>query len=483
MATSSSRRRLVRFIFLSGVLSILVAGCTSASETPEVTQSSTSSVEISGLDGLDGNIDVPPASDADYAATIVAFAQRVSDHWPHASKVWPGADYTEHVAVVFRLNNEGSVVTAWAVDFQGSHELQPEETKQLIAPPPGGYSPGEFNGRTAVFLSIDDLNRAKDPDGEELYRFASHELVHFYHQPDLDQRGEESDGRSQDYPIDPEPRVMRRMIYHNLLSAYENPDRAQEHLEHAKFWQEKWQQTYPAEYQGVRHSDLVEGHARYVEYLLTFYRPDLSPEQFRQRAIQVLNKDQVFSAADMEGYEINYLAGLLLDSLQPAWKDDALRNQTPFIETLLQPFNAKEQELDSQLDEQVNKDIEEINSGIAESIKPLEAAEKDTSIPYLVIDKSASESSFGAEHFISIDGKEVATTFVASYQTDGGQLVILGAPVYMRGDQITVPLPKDTTDQDGRLDIDSDSVIATNIEVDKTNDPDGRILYLVKVVN
>lgn len=420
------------------------------------------------------------AAGADHEA-VSEFArglgEKIAAHWPHVAKAWPGTDYSDHVAVLFHLDDKGEVVTAWAADTSGTRKLKDSELQDLTPPPPGGYSPSEFEGKPAVLLAVDDQQMQEDPQADELYLLATHELVHFYHQDDVAFDGGE--GRAQSYPIDSRPRVLREMTYDNLVKAAENPDEAKTHLAHAKHWYERWKTEFGDEYAAIANTDIVEGHARYLENLAAVQTGETTPEQVQAEAVKRIKKGTVFGSAESESYEIGYVAGLLLDRQDPEWKKSILTDGTTFADRLLEHVEPAAQDIDPTIEKSVTDTIGELNDEITAAIEPLTTALKDTSVPYLRIDAAQSEGSYGGEHFVVVDGTEVTTGFVNTYPTDGGDIAISRAAVMMSDAEVTVPLPKDATFADGKLTVDSDSVSADGVPAEKTTDADGRTVYTV----
>ncbi|PFG27500.1 hypothetical protein [Corynebacterium renale] len=410
----------------------------------------------------------------DTQAYLEPFGAAIKEHWPVSGEIWPGVDYTQHVAVVFKLDANDEVQQAWAFDTNGSRELTTQEIAGLTPPDAGGYSEGELGDRTAVFLAINDDTIAEDPDTTELYRFASHELVHFYHQPNLTGSAEEG-SRSESYPIDPAPRVARHMIYHNLVQALKHPEQREEHVQHAKFWHEQWKQQFPEEAKGIAWVDIVEGHARYIENFLTFQTADSTPEEIRAGALDNI-KEETFPSADKESYELGYVAGLLLDATDPNWKPDFLKENVTPVEKLLAGVTPAEQTVDPAIKKDVQETIADANEQLAPYMQTLKEAEDDPSVPYLAVDIMASSGSFYSKSFVSYLGKDAVAGFVGQYALGGGELSVDDAGVWMAGTEILVPLPKGTQAEGGTLNLDGGKVKAKGVKVTAETEG-GRTVY------
>lgn len=416
------------------------------------------------------------------APHIKALAAKVNKHWPAIDKVWPGADYTKHVAVVFDLDESNKAQRVWAVDTNGARQVSEKEVEGLTAPMPGGYSPGSLEGRSAILLSTSKETREKDADASELYRFASHELVHFYHQQDLAPESE-GEGRAQDYPLQTRPRLLRQMIYHNLVQAVDNEGESDKFLRRAAYWHNQWKTEFPEEYKAVAWTDIAEGHARYVENLATIETKNITSEQRRDEEKKQIQRDTVFGAADVESYEIGYVAGILLDVKKPDWKEHFLRsNKTP-ADALLGEIDPLEENPNPQVEKSVKEDLKATNDDLAKAIEPIDNAEADKTIPYLIVDTSKVKGSYGGKNFIRHRGKEITTGFFASYQSKGGSADFQDFSVITKENHIIVPLPKDTQVKNGRLNIENESMRIKNLEVTETRDNQSRLVYRATAEN
>lgn len=58
-------------------------------------------------------------------------AANIAEHWPYMNTVWPGMDYTRHVLVLLKIDEQLAPQTAWAIDTKGARVLKAEEYKDL----------------------------------------------------------------------------------------------------------------------------------------------------------------------------------------------------------------------------------------------------------------------------------------------------------------------------------------------------------------
>lgn len=199
-----------------------------------------------------------------------------------------------------------------------------------------------------MLLAVDAQQMQDDPRAEELYLLATHELVHFYHQGEVAFDGGEA--RAQNYPIDARPRVLREMTYDSLVKAAENPAAAASHLAHAKHWHEQGKKKFGDEYAAIKTTDIVEGHARYLENIAAIQTGDTTPEQVQAEAVKQIKKGTVFGSAESESYEIGYVAGLLLDRQDPEWKKSIFADGVTFADKLLEKVKPEPQDVDPEIE-------------------------------------------------------------------------------------------------------------------------------------
>ena len=91
-----------------------------------------------------------------------------------------------------------------------------------------------------------------------------HEAFHSYVQDlNLWEKSGNTYNRDQTYPIDYEPRICRKLAFLALVKAWNEPAEAAQQYVRAKYWTQKFKTQFPAEAEGIREVDIVEGTAEY----------------------------------------------------------------------------------------------------------------------------------------------------------------------------------------------------------------------------
>lgn len=415
--------------------------------------------------------------------TFEAYAREVQSlvarNWPLMDKVWPGADYTRHDLLLGLVNEEMAPQAAYLLSAKGMQKLAPDTYRDLVFPQPGGYAKLRFQGRDAVIMSTDDWSIRQPGDAEECYRTATHELVHFHyqHEQSLDQPS----NRAQEYPVDPLPRLYRQMIYQRLTQAFEQPGQQADWLGRARYWLDKWHKEYPQEVKDIHTTDIAEGSARYIEHLGTVIADIAAGGDARSLKAKAFVTDEPFAAADGESYELGYVAGLLLDKLEPAWKQDFYQmNQTP-VHRLLANVLPVADEADPQVKEQLYAVVDGINSEASVELKDINQALQDKGIAWLRIDTTDAVGSFQMSGNYWLKDDEVLTGLRTAYSAGGGRIALNGiAALFQLGDQdrslMLIPLTMPHTLEGNRLSIQHPNLEVSGVLV-STEHSDGRTYY------
>lgn len=322
----------------------------------------------------------PETVSSDTPAIVQQTARQIQRHWPHMAQVWPGLDYDRHNLILFVIDDDNQVQQAWQISTQATNQLTSEEYANLAVPQDGGFEKLDFAGQPSISASLSQRSLATT-NPEEFYRFITHELVHLYYQAQADQSmGETS--RSQQYPVEIEPRLYRQMIYQNLIKAYREPDKQADHLGRARYWHDLWKAKYPEEYRTIKAIDIAEATARYIENISAFIGQQTSPDEFLDKASQAIETDQLYTEASAESYELGYVAGLILDRTQPDWKQTFYQQNVSVDEWLLKDVKPIDQEPDPELKHKLSGKIEQYNQSVQARISHLISAQSDQTIPY-----------------------------------------------------------------------------------------------------
>lgn len=414
-----------------------------------------------------------------YAAQI---HEQVKRNWPLLAKVWPGHDYTRHDLLLALLDDELQPQAAYALNTQGIKRLEAAEYENLALPQPGGYASLAYQGRPAVAISTDAYGLSQPGEAEEAYRTATHELVHFYHQDGMvmDQAG----SRAQPYPVDLQPRLYRQMLYLRMINALEEPARQQEWLGRARYWLDLWEKEYAEEAKAIHSTDMAEGSARYIENLGTVIGQIEAGGDRDALTADSTQKDERFVSADSESYELGYVAGLLLDKLEPTWKEDFYaRNLTP-MQRLLAHTAPMEDEADPALRQQLTAEIEAINAEAGAALQDITAALQDKRIPWLRIDNSDAIGSFQMNGNYWLGEADANTGMIATYTAGGNAIELKGiSAVTSVGEKdesyLIIPLTMAHKLEGGRLTVQHDQLSVQGVTIQEISE-DGRTLYHVK---
>lgn len=491
-------RNKIRIISITSAVligaSALIAGCAgnqennkddSKVEKSTDTNKSETSSKTESKENTDANKS-DQSENSEFAKNVSLIHEKVKEHWPHMDKVWPTYNYDNHNFVLMNLNDDQTVKEAWVINSKEKRKLTEKEYEKIEAPQVDGYVDAKFDGKPSIVISFDDSSFKGKNSIDEIYRLATHELVHFYYQEDVVR--EENSSRTQKYPSEETPRIYRRMIYNNLIKAYETPENEEEYLSKAKYWLEKWKTEFPDEYKQIKPTDIEEATARYTENIGIFIKDGLSDEEFKENAIKSIKKDAKFETSDEESYEIGYVAGLILDKKQPEWKKEFYKEGNTVEEKLLENIKPVEEEVDPEVKEKVTAIIDKYNKFREEKIKDIISSDDDKSIPYLRVNITKSLGSDRSQGALEYKEREISLTYINQFKVDGKNLELNKVNVINEYDEkenifVTVPLIMDKSSfeyKDGKLSVKSDNIKADSIKVKKTEE-DGRTIYTAVV--
>lgn len=460
-----SSRRVLAALAAAAALTLRACSAPSQSTTPSSAASTTASV----------------TSSEQFAKAI---SDRIAKHWPHMAKIWPTYDYTKHTLVLFSLSAPGKVDAAYAITTSGMRELTPTEYADIEVPQHDGYAQITFNGSPSIAMSVNSSEMSKPQTIDSTYRVATHELVHFYYQGEMKQPDENA-SRAQPYPLDPTPRTYRQMIHRQLLVAYETPDKRAEHLAKARFWLDKYHSEFADEAKATASTDIAEGTARYTDLLGAIITGDNKPEEVRQAEQKLLGRDDFVPSAEAEAYQLGEVAGLLLDEENPQWKKDFYTSGQTLLDLLLKDIKPAEDSVAPEVAKAVESEVAKRNSEVKDEIADVQKAATDTSIPYLKIDDTDAEGSFGATGSFIVGDEEISTGYTARFDVGGTELAINDAAVKATFDEsgrsyLLLPLTMKHSVKDGVLTVDDAKLAAKGLKVAESKE-DGRTVYTVVV--
>jgi hypothetical protein len=172
-------------------------------------------------------------------------------------KIWPDYNWKKMNALLLQE-------TAPSLVWRG--ETGKIETLDEADVPPGArnglYSFFAWKSQDAVSIYIGGSDNSYFKDPMNLLGLLIHEGFHYLGQRDWIRA---SHSRGTTYPIDPTPRIYRRLLKDRLLSYFLSKGADTKSLGQASFWFHKWTQEFPKEVQNT--ADGYEGTARYMEWL------------------------------------------------------------------------------------------------------------------------------------------------------------------------------------------------------------------------
>ncbi|MEG0857164.1 MAG: hypothetical protein RSG52_11880 [Terrisporobacter sp.] len=414
-------------------------------------------------------------------------------HGPMSNDVWKGYDLKEkNIIVGERDNKTDKVVKAWLLTQTDKKELTKDEMKGINFPSAGGYSPIKFENKEGIVMSI---NKGLIPmlsfmNFNYIYDVAVHEMYHFYGDnmekyDEVVKDGANNNERYTAFPKEVMPRVYRKMIYDNLVLAYENPTDEKIYLGKAKYWNEKWGKEYLDEYKQANITDIAEGKARYIEYLMCIDYKGISDKEKIESIKYLFNKEtEVFEGSDDESYELGFVSGVLLDKSNPNWKKEIDENPQRPVEMILKDVKAVKDDSDhyDKVLKKANSQINKSNKKIENKIKNIKDAENDKNIPLLQLNNKLMNGSYTTSDFIEYEGKVVIVDFGATFKNDNGSAKIDGVSSYVLKEQegiYNLPLTMKYKFENNRLIIDQKGV-KVDAKVKETKNSDGRTVYIME---
>ena len=418
------------------------------------------------------------SNDISFNGYVDEVSKLVKLNWPAMNKVWPGYDYTEHNFLIFYLDEEGDVKEAKLLNIHENRALKKTEYENITPPNPEGYDQIQFQGKPSIVMSVDDAVMQAENSVNELYKTATHEMVHFYYQKDV--QASAGSSRSQIYPIESSPRILRRMLYTRLIQAFENPGKQDEYLGKAKFWLDKYNDEFKREADSIRATDIAEATARYTENLGMFIGKNLSKEDLRKEADKFIRKEQIFIAADRESYEIGYVAALIFDEKNPNWKEKYYSTGKGIPEVLLENTTPISDKPDKKIVDKITKEVDSTNKAAKDKLKDIIAAKDNTGIPLLHLDISQVSKSFYAESMFKYKDLSVMAGYSSKFNINGKSIEIKNTAIISGYEEVKqylrIPLTMKYDIKAGILTIDSEHLKADGISV-KASKEDGRTIY------
>lgn len=470
----------VAIILVSVMLTMLLTGCVSM----------TNRGEQNNVVREDLQINANAKRDAEMEAYVDEAFELLKSNGKDAAEVWPGYELPRNAIIVcLRDDATNKVIRAWKLTTMEKTELTNEQLAGVEIPAAGTYGKLKFEGRKSIIIAI---NKATIPGLEKvaianfIYEVGTHEMVHLHYESPfklikLANEQQKHGGRGTTFPKVAEPRVYRKMLYDNLVAAFENPDEENIYLGKAKYWFEKWKAEYPGEYYQIKVTDVLEGKARYIQYMLCMPQ-DLSDTEQAVWIAEHFDRSQEPSASmDSESYKLGFVSGVLLDRRETDWKKQVTKKNVPITEYLLGSVELVEDD-NAQYEKllQTSKaQMAEINAELDGKLENIKQAEKDIRIPFLQMDQKTMAGSFETSDFLNYMGKKLTVEFAGTFENKKGTVKIDHLNVYQVDNMYALPITMKYTLSDGRLIIE-DGGVSCDILVEQSTDKDGRTVFTMK---
>ncbi len=420
--------------------------------------------------------------------TIAAVADLVAARWPHGETIWPDHDYTKHAILALGTTDDGTISRAWLITTNGARQLASSEYSSLQVPPSFGQE--LFNQQQAISMTISSFQgelgkslqdsskpEGVDRDSDVLFRVATHELVHFYHQAELTTGTNAS--RDTHYPINVEPRVLRRMLLRRLHQALAEEPQRNTRLGQAAYWHDRWKKEYPQETEAILTFDIAEGAADYIERYMARFDPAAPTAATTLDA--GLSDAKFFSHVDAESYELGFVTGRLLDHTRPDWKKGFYTSAKTMVETLLESVTAVTDVEDQDVRDGTAALITQTNDELAPAMKRVDDALADSSIAYLTYTGFFSSLSYSGSYVYQ--GRVVLLDAQFTLSTQQGELRVTAPVVFADHREAPYQVPL----QPGSYSYQAGTLTATGKEVTGSasatlTQQDGRNIYTVTLV-
>ncbi|RFU88282.1 hypothetical protein DY218_02435 [Streptomyces triticagri] len=397
--------------------------------------------------------------------------QDVAKVWPHTGRIWPGVDFSDHQVLL----SDGS--TTYALDAKGMKPVSAQDLKQnkIDIPSPDSFDVVTWQGKPALIIRpAKDLGAGQkaDPTGltarEPAYSFglASHEQFHPYVQnapkspwTSLQKLEKSAGDRTELYPLKPEPRIARAMVYNSLLSALQQPKERDAFLAEAAYWNTKWTKNYPEDAEGQEATDLLEGTAKYFEQsaiaMAAVDRPG-DPAQVRAYLAKTLKPMKVASKG-IEPYAIGTVALLNADAKGLDVKESLTTEPTTPLAALLKGVKpAGSQSAPADVTRGIEQGVQASNKELGPLIEPFVADVQDKSKSVLMLPVESVSGSVGGKGFYTTEELPISITpkARATFKSKTGTVRVDGATVgeIDEDDKGYFAVPLDLDDADAALD-------------------------------
>lgn len=205
----------------------------------------------------------------------------------------------------------------------------------------------------------------------KIFGLATHEAFHFFPQKKWSRdTSNTTASRATPYPLLVEPRLARNQVIRALEAATFG---MQDGLGHASYWYKKWKEDHPAEATNIKHYDISEGSAEYIETVANIVAQGyvFGSPQYQTAMTEEIRKgsNKTTQSIDQESYRIGLLSGNLLDRKGTEWKTRIENGERP-LDILLSNTPPIPESADPVLEHELRTSIENENTQIQKSIGP-----------------------------------------------------------------------------------------------------------------
>jgi len=286
---------------------------------------------------------------------LPVFAAQLKKYDEMAPQLWPDNAVVDKSVVIEDVDTN----RLWLVSPDGAvAEISDSDADEMgIVRMPNAAQFSLYDDGVYVTISEADLNdearwgKYLHLGTHDAIIWLIHEGFHAFEQPKwAELEGEVANSNRDEFLENTTARAMRDLLQRQLLLALSEPENAGLILD-ALATYEDWKSTYPQEYADSIYFDRAEGTAYYYEIVaaLNLAFPDrINNTADLEQAITALAKqgEAVNSAYGLglvqEGYTVGGYACLLLDRVDPTWKETIMSNPelTP-IELLRENFSSE----------------------------------------------------------------------------------------------------------------------------------------------
>lgn len=255
-------------------------------------------------------------------------------------KVWPQNRW-ENAAFLFTEPQKQSTSWLWEPQSNTFREIQNSQLNGRALQ--SYYSFFDFENYRVTSLNLDKLWFP-----EQVAELGIHESFHYIGQKEW-RTSNQISSRSTVYPINPFPRLFRKLTQDQMLKYTQTSDIS--HLEEAKYWFERWKASAPREVAG-NYTDQIEGSAKYVDAMsmaVSYLGCDASESDLIKNALARVNHYSLHSRPTLDAFDAeSYILGAtaILAARQQGlfnsqWTERLSQGESP-LELLFQSFETRQ---------------------------------------------------------------------------------------------------------------------------------------------